>query len=148
MCVQLGLTAEHAAPGETTRPRRHLMAVMRYAARHLRPEMVTHWMNPPCRYHIRYHRGMTDVLVRDVPPDDLELIRSAAADRGMSLQRYLRETVHAQATYLRRQDALARAAARLRGTAEVPTAERRAVLDSIAEAETERASHLGDRPAS
>ena len=65
----------------------------------------------------------------------------------MSLQRYLLETVHAQATYLRRQDALAGVAARLGGTAEVPPAERRAVLDAIADAETERASHLSDTPA-
>jgi len=89
---------------------------------------------------------MTDVLVRDVPSDDLELIRSAAADLGMSLQRYLLETVHAQATYLRRQHALSRIAVRVQGTPEVPPAERRAVLEAIARAETERAGYLSDRP--
>ena len=90
---------------------------------------------------------MPNVLIRDVPADDLDQIRSAAADRGTSLQNYLRDAVHAQAAYLRRQAALTRAAERLRDRTEVPADERRAVLDAIADAHTERADQLSDRPA-
>ncbi|MGH3885278.1 MAG: hypothetical protein ACRDSZ_01710 [Pseudonocardiaceae bacterium] len=90
---------------------------------------------------------MPDVLIRDVPDDDLDQIRSAAAERGTSLQNYLRDAVHAQATYLRRQVALARTAERLDGRPEVPAEERRAVLDAIADLHFERADRLIDRPA-
>jgi hypothetical protein len=87
-----------------------------------------------------------NVLIRDVPAADLDQIRSAAADRGMSLQAYLRDAVHAQATHLRRRAALARTAERLRGQPSVPEDERRAVLDTIDDAHTERADELADRP--
>ena len=90
---------------------------------------------------------MPNVLIRDVPADDLDQIRPAAADRGTSLQNYLRDAVHAQAAYLRRQAALTRAAERLRDRTEVPADERRAVLDAIADAHTERADQLSYRPA-
>jgi hypothetical protein len=90
---------------------------------------------------------MPNVLIRDVPPDDLEEIRAAAAAQGVSLQNYLREAVHAQASYLRRQEALARTAERLRGRPEVPGQDREAVLDAIDAAHAERAGQLGDRPA-
>jgi hypothetical protein len=88
-----------------------------------------------------------NVLIRDVQAADLEQIRSAAADQGMSLQAYLRDAVHAQATHLRRRAALARTAERLRGQPGVPEAERRAVLDAIDDAHTERADELAHRPA-
>ena len=42
------------------------------------------------------------MLIRDVSPDDLERIRAAAAARGTSLQAYLKEALHSQASYLRR----------------------------------------------
>jgi hypothetical protein len=87
-----------------------------------------------------------NVLIRDVPADDLEQIRAAAADRGMSLQAYLREAVHAQAAHLRRRAALARTAERLRGRSGVSEAERSAVLEAIDEANAERAEQLSDRP--
>ena len=90
---------------------------------------------------------MPNVLIRDVPAADLEQIRSAAAERGMSLQAYLRDAVHAQATHLRRRATLARTAERLRGRPGVPEGERRAVLDAIDDAHTERAGELADRPA-
>lgn len=86
---------------------------------------------------------MPNVLIRDVPSDDLERIRSAATERGMSLQAYLRDAVHAQAAHLRRHEALARAAERLRGSAHVPDEDRQAVLDAIDDANTERAEQLG-----
>jgi hypothetical protein len=57
---------------------------------------------------------MPNVLIRDVPADDLDQLRSAAAARDTSLQNYLRDAVHAQAVYLRRRAALTRAAERLR----------------------------------
>jgi hypothetical protein len=90
---------------------------------------------------------MPNVLIRDVPADDLDQIRSAAATRDTSLQNYLRDALRAQAAYLRRQAGLTRTAERLRDRTEVPADERRAVLDAIADAHTERADQLSDRPA-
>lgn len=89
---------------------------------------------------------MSNVLIRDVPPEDLERIRAAAAARGTSLQSYLLEAVRAQASYLRRQEALSRSADRLSSQAEVPVSERAAVLDAVADAHAERADRLANRP--
>ena len=85
---------------------------------------------------------MPNVLIRDVPPDDLDEIRSAAASSGTSLQNYLRDAVHAQATYLRRQAALARTSDRLAGRPAVSEEERQAVLDAVAAADDARATEL------
>lgn len=63
------------------------------------------------------------------------------------MQNYLREAVHAQAAYLRRQDALIRTAKRLRGGDDVPDNEREAVLEAIAAAHTDRAEQVSNRPA-
>lgn len=90
---------------------------------------------------------MPSVLIRDVAKEDLEQIRAAAAARGVSLQGYLRDTVHAQASYLRRQEALARVVDRLRGRPEVSDEERRAVVDAIGAAHESRANELADRAA-
>jgi len=87
---------------------------------------------------------MSNVLIRDVPAEDLEEIRSAAARRGTSLQNYLREAMHAQAAYLRRQEALTQAAHRLRGRRAVTQADRDAVLDAVDAAHSGRAEHLSD----
>ncbi|NDL59510.1 hypothetical protein [Phytoactinopolyspora mesophila] len=89
---------------------------------------------------------MPNVLIRDVPGDDLEQLRSAAADRGLSLQAYLREAVHMQAAHLRRRQALDRAARRLHGQTAVPDDERLAVLDAVDDAHVERAEELSDPP--
>ncbi|MFN2494722.1 MAG: hypothetical protein ABR608_02270 [Pseudonocardiaceae bacterium] len=83
---------------------------------------------------------MPNVLIRDVPADDLDQIRSAAAERDTSLQSYLRDAVLAQAAYLRRQKALAKVADRLGGRPEVPDDERQAVLDAVADVHRERPS--------
>jgi type II secretory pathway component PulM len=91
---------------------------------------------------------MPNVLIREVPEDDLNQIRSAAAERGTSLQSYLRDTVRAQAAYLRRQSALAKTAKRLGGRPAVSPAERARVLDAITDAHTERAEQLSERPES
>lgn len=88
---------------------------------------------------------MPNVLIRDVPPDDLDQIRVVAAERGTSLQSYLRDAVHAQAVYLRRQAAIARAAERLRGQPEVPDSEREGVLAAVDRAHDERADQLSGR---
>ncbi len=88
---------------------------------------------------------MSNVLIRDVPPDDLEPIRAAAAAQGTSLQSYLKAALHAQASYLRRQQALLRVAERLCAQPEVPEAERLAVLDAIDAAHTEWAEDLAER---
>ena len=89
---------------------------------------------------------MPNILIRDVLPDDLVQIRSAAAEQGTSLQSYLRDAVHAQAAYLRRQAAITRTAERLRGGAEVPESEREAVLAEVDQAHHERADQLNARP--
>jgi uncharacterized damage-inducible protein DinB len=88
---------------------------------------------------------MSDVLIRDVPAEDLDQIRAAASARGTSVQRYLLDALHAQAIYLRRQTALTRAAERLSSQREVPFAQRVAVLDAIAEANDERADQLSEQ---
>ena len=88
---------------------------------------------------------MPNVLIRDVLADDLELIRETAAQRGMSLQSYLRDAVHSQASYLRRRAALARTTDRLRDRPEVPVSERLGVLDAIAQDHAERADQLTQR---
>jgi hypothetical protein len=90
---------------------------------------------------------MPNVLIRDVSRDDLETIRSAAIERGTSLQAYLRDAVHAQAAYLRRRAALRRTAERLTNRTAVPDSARRAVLDAIDDAHEERAARLIDPPA-
>jgi hypothetical protein len=89
---------------------------------------------------------MSDVLIRDVPADDLDQIRSAAAEKGTSVQNYLRDAVHAQAAYLRRQAALTRTAERLGGRPAVPAEERNVALDAIEDAHIKRADQLSDRP--
>ncbi len=88
---------------------------------------------------------MPNVLIRDVAPDDLDRIRSAAADRGTSLQSYLREAVHAQAAYLRRQEALERTVQRLQGRPGVADGERDAVIEAIEDAHGARSDQLSAR---
>lgn len=90
---------------------------------------------------------MSNVLIRDVAPEDLELIKQAAAERGTSLQAYLWETVHAQAAFLRRREALAGAAARLEGGPAVSDEARTAVLEAVDAATDARAEALAtNRP--
>lgn len=89
---------------------------------------------------------MPNVLIRDVPPDDLDQIRAVAAERGTSLQSYLRDALHAQAIYLRRQAAIARISERLQGQPEVPDGERDAVLSAVERGHDERAERLSTRP--
>jgi hypothetical protein len=85
-----------------------------------------------------------DVLIRDVPPEDLDEIKAEAAARGVSLQSYLRQAMHSQAAYLRRRNSLRQVAARLAGQPAVPAEERAAVLDAIDYAHDERAERLGN----
>jgi acyl-CoA reductase-like NAD-dependent aldehyde dehydrogenase len=85
---------------------------------------------------------VSNVLIRDVPADDLDQIRAAAAERGTSVQSYLRDALHAQAVYLRRKAALTRTAERLRSQREVPIEERSAILQAIADAHRERSDQL------
>lgn len=88
---------------------------------------------------------MPNVLIREVPADDLEQIRSAAAEQGTSVQKYLRDAVHAQAVYLRRQAVLMAIAEGLAGKPDKSDDDRRAVFDAIDEAHAERAHQLADR---
>jgi hypothetical protein len=89
---------------------------------------------------------MSNVLIRDVLPEDLEQIRGAAAQQCTTLQAYLWETVHAQAAYLRRRDALARTALRLHTRPAVPDRAREGVLDAIEAAHDERGDRLSALP--
>lgn len=90
---------------------------------------------------------MSNVFIRDVQADDLERIRAESARRGVSLQSYLRDTLHAQARFLRRREALDRAAERLGSHPPVPEEERQAVLEAIDVEHAARADELGDRAA-
>lgn len=74
---------------------------------------------------------MSNVLIRDVAPDDLKRIKAAAAENGTSLQAYLSETLRAQAAFLRRRDALDAIAERLEVRDPVPESARAAVLDKF-----------------
>lgn len=85
---------------------------------------------------------MPDVLIRDVPEAELAELKAAAADRSVSLQTYLRDAVHAQAGYLRRQAALTAASERLSGQPAVEPGERQAVLDAIDAAHAERGEQV------
>lgn len=80
---------------------------------------------------------MPNVLIRNVPESDLELVRGAAVSRGESLQEYLLETLLARAAYVRRQEALARAKRRLEGSPPLSDADRRAAFDAF-DADVER----------
>lgn len=88
---------------------------------------------------------MPNVLIRDVPTDDLEQIRAAATERGTSLQSYLRDALLAQASYLRRQAALTRTGERLRHQRSVPADDRAAVLQAITAAHEDRSGQLSDQ---
>jgi hypothetical protein len=52
------------------------------------------------------------IQVRDVPAEDVEVIRARAAARRMSLSSYLRELIHDDSTRLTMSDVLARIAQR------------------------------------
>lgn len=85
---------------------------------------------------------MPNVLIRDVPAEDLEELRAAAVAAGEPLQARLLAAVRSQAVYLRRQAALAHIAERLTDQAAVPERERAAVLGSIAANHAARADQL------
>ena len=87
---------------------------------------------------------MPNVVIRDVPPDDLEELRSAATEHGMSLQSYLLDAVHTQAAYLRRRAARQRTAERLAGRPAVSDEQRQEVLDALDAAHAARAEQLID----
>ena len=61
----------------------------------------------------------------------------------MSLQAYLLEAVHTQATHLRRREALTRTAARLRHQRAVDEQDCQAVLEAIDDAHAGRGARLG-----
>ena len=86
---------------------------------------------------------MSDVLIRDVPPADLDRIRAAAAEQGLSVQGYLRAALRSQAAYLRRQDALSRIESRLAGHPAVSVDERDAVLAAVDAEDDRRSADLG-----
>lgn len=56
--------------------------------------------------------GTEIIQVRDVPAEDVEILRARAASRNMSLSGYLRELIHDDASRPAMADVLARIAAR------------------------------------
>lgn len=77
---------------------------------------------------------MSDVLLRDVPDDELAELKAAANAAGQSLQRYMRaNVVHAHVVYLRRLGALAAAEQRLAGRRPLPDDVREAAWDAAAD---------------
>lgn len=77
---------------------------------------------------------VSDVLLRDVPDEELAELKAAAAAANQSLQGYLRgEVVHAHVVYLRRLRAIAATERRLEGRRPLSTASRRAAWDAAAD---------------
>jgi hypothetical protein len=77
---------------------------------------------------------VSDVLIRDLPEDELAEMKAAAAAAGRSLQSYLRsEVVHAHVVYLRRLRAIESAAERLAGRRPLPDESREAAFDAAAD---------------
>ncbi|HEX3731611.1 MAG TPA: hypothetical protein VHU91_01605 [Mycobacteriales bacterium] len=58
---------------------------------------------------------MPNVIVRDVAVDDVATLKRAAAAGGISLQKYLAQELHDEASRLRRQEAIDRMRARMKG---------------------------------
>ncbi|PWJ53652.1 hypothetical protein SAMN06264364_11155 [Quadrisphaera granulorum] len=85
---------------------------------------------------------MPDVLIRDVPSEDLEVIRSVAAERGLTLQAYLLSAVQMHAAHERRQQTLRALERTLHGLPPVALEDRQSVLDAIGEALAERSDGL------
>lgn len=85
---------------------------------------------------------MSDVLIRDVPSEDLDVIRSVAAERGMSLQAYLLSAVQMHAAHERRQQTLRALDHELSGRPPVSPDDRQSVLDAVDEAHARRADDL------
>ena len=67
------------------------------------------------------------IQVRDVPTEDVEILRTRAASRKMSLSNYLRELIHDDASRPAMNDVLARIASRDR--VEATTSDIRSFID-------------------
>lgn len=77
---------------------------------------------------------MSDVLLRDVPDDELAELKAAAEASSQSLQGYLRsDVVHTHVVYLRRLRAIAATERRLAGRRPLSNASRRAAWDAAAD---------------
>lgn len=67
------------------------------------------------------------IQVRDVPSEDMEVLRSRAASRNMSLSAYLRELIHEETTRPTMAEVLARVSTRT--GVETTTADIRAFIE-------------------
>ncbi len=77
---------------------------------------------------------MSNVLLRDVPEDELTDLKAAAEAVGQSLQAYLRaHVIHAHVVYLRRLRAIAATEHRLTGRRPLPDSSREAAWDAAAD---------------
>lgn len=72
--------------------------------------------------------GTEIIQVRDVPSEDVDILRARAAARNMSLSSYLRELIHDDASRPAMSDVLARIATR--GSIEVGGEDVRSFIDS------------------
>ncbi len=86
---------------------------------------------------------MTNVIVRNVPPNDVAVLKQAAADAGVSLQAYLGERLRNEAARRRRQEAVDRMRARMAGHSTLTAAE---VAESVSVAREERSKSMEVRP--
>ena len=116
---------------------------------------IAHRVAAPAGYHLcaKSSATVTNKGRATIPVDvrtklglRLDQLRAVAAERGTSLQSYLRDAVHAQAVCLRRQAAIADTSERLRGQAEVPDSERDSVMVAVERAHQERTDQLSGRP--
>ncbi len=85
---------------------------------------------------------MPSVLIRDVPDEELEVLRAEAAARGQSLQAYLLAALHDRTRHARRQATLRRLEERLEGGGVVGEDARRAVLAAMTAGEDDRGAGL------
>jgi hypothetical protein len=88
---------------------------------------------------------MPDLLIRNMTDADLQLIREAAAEEGISMQSYLLRTVTRHATYLRRQSTLATIQRELRGHGALTDDDRAAVRKAMEAAIDDLGEHHADR---
>lgn len=91
-------------------------------------------MSDGIRYHRRYHSTMGNVLIRDVPENDMQVIKDAAARDGRSVQAYLLATLCDRAAYERRQAALRALDEHLAGETPLTDKDRDAVDAAVSKA--------------
>jgi hypothetical protein len=81
---------------------------------------------------------VTNVLIRDVPEDDIAQLRADARAQGKSLQAYMLDLVHERAAAARNRRVVGQVAERLAATG--PQVDDTTAVDVIAEARSRRSA--------